>query len=63
MLDWMGKTSSSRCFRNGLCKCNEDGTYKSSVDKFYDQVTYPGQRQLEQKRRYDFVLSGPADKN
>jgi hypothetical protein len=21
----MGKTSTSRCFRNGLCKCNEDG--------------------------------------
>jgi aspartyl-tRNA synthetase len=32
----MGKASTSRCFRNGLCKCNEDGT-KSSVDKFYDQ--------------------------
>jgi hypothetical protein len=32
----MGKTSSSRCLELYV-KCNEDGTYKSSVDKFYDQ--------------------------
>jgi aspartyl-tRNA synthetase len=35
-------------------KCNEDGTYKSSVDKFYDQDDLVLGRRLEQSRRYDF---------
>jgi aspartyl-tRNA synthetase len=44
-------------------KCNEDGTYKSSVDKFYDQDDLSAwARQPEQGGRYDFILSGPADK-
>jgi aspartyl-tRNA synthetase len=44
-------------------KCNEDGSYKSSVDKFYDQddLSSWAARRLEQKHD-DFVLSGPADK-
>jgi aspartyl-tRNA synthetase len=33
LIDW--ETSASRS--NGYAKCNEDGTFKSSVDKFYDQ--------------------------
>jgi aspartyl-tRNA synthetase len=42
-------------------KCNEDGTYKSSVDKFYDQDDLSAWARRA-KGRYDFVLSGPADK-
>jgi aspartyl-tRNA synthetase len=44
-------------------KCNEDGTYKSSVDKFYDQrLECLGKDKRSKGRRYDFILSGPADK-
>jgi aspartyl-tRNA synthetase len=37
--------------------------YKSSVDKFYDQDDLSAWAKTTGKsRRYDFVLSGPADK-
>jgi aspartyl-tRNA synthetase len=44
-------------------KCNEDGTYKSSVDKFYDQDDLK-QANLTGAKSGDmiFVLSGAADK-
>jgi hypothetical protein len=42
----MGKTSTSRCFRNGLCEMQRRWNYKSSVDKFTIKMTWvPGQRQ------------------
>ncbi len=45
-------------------KCNEDGTYKSSVDKFYDQVDLAQWAKVTGAKAGDmiFVLSGPADK-
>ena len=45
-------------------KCNEDGTYKSSVDKFYDQDDLLQWAQVTGAKAGDmiFVLSGPADK-
>jgi aspartyl-tRNA synthetase len=45
-------------------KCNEDGTYKSSVDKFYDQDDLSAWAKENRSKggRYDFILSGPADK-
>ena len=45
-------------------KCNEDGTYKSSVDKFYDQDDLANWAQVTGAKAGDmiFVLSGPADK-
>jgi aspartyl-tRNA synthetase len=45
-------------------KCNEDGTYKSSVDKFYDQDDLSNWAQVTGAKAGDmiFVLSGPADK-
>ncbi|MEY4085309.1 MAG: Aspartate--tRNA ligase [Bacteroidota bacterium] len=45
-------------------KCNEDGTYKSSVDKFYDQDDLTNWAKATQAQAGDmiFVLSGPADK-
>ncbi|MBK8600887.1 MAG: aspartate--tRNA ligase [Flavobacterium sp.] len=45
-------------------KCNEDGTYKSSVDKFYDQDDFSNWAQVTGAKAGDmiFVLSGPADK-
>ena len=45
-------------------KCNEDGTYKSSVDKFYDQEDLEKWAQITGAKAGDmiFVLSGPADK-
>ncbi len=45
-------------------KCNEDGTYKSSVDKFYDQEDLKNWADVTGAKAGDmiFVLSGPADK-
>ncbi|SNA65548.1 aspartate--tRNA ligase [Flavobacterium psychrophilum] len=45
-------------------KCNEDGTYKSSVDKFYDQGDLSHWAKTTGAKAGDmiFVLSGPADK-
>ena len=45
-------------------KCNEDGTYKSSVDKFYDQDDLGNWAKITGAKAGDmiFVLSGPADK-
>jgi len=45
-------------------KCNEDGTYKSSVDKFYDQVDLSNWAKITGAKAGDmiFVLSGSADK-
>lgn len=45
-------------------KCNEDGTYKSSVDKFYDQEDLAKWAKVIGAKAGDmiFVLSGPADK-
>jgi aspartyl-tRNA synthetase len=45
-------------------KCNDDGTYKSSVDKFYDQEDLTTWAKITGAKAGDmiFVLSGPADK-
>lgn len=45
-------------------KCNEDGTFKSSVDKFYDQDDLQQWAKITGAKVGDmiFVLSGPADK-
>jgi aspartyl-tRNA synthetase len=45
-------------------KCNEDGTYKSSVDKFYDQEDLINWAKATEANPGDmiFVLSGPANK-
>ncbi|SFE46767.1 aspartate--tRNA ligase [Flavobacterium xueshanense] len=45
-------------------KCNEDGSYKSSVDKFYDQNDLTHWAKITGAKVGDmiFVLSGPADK-
>jgi aspartyl-tRNA synthetase len=45
-------------------KCNEDGTYKSSVDKFYDQGDLSNWAKATGAKPNDmiFILSGDADK-
>ena len=45
-------------------KCNEDGTYKSSVDKFYNQHDLSNWAKTTGAQPGDmiYVLSGPADK-
>ena len=45
-------------------KCEEDGTFKSSVDKFYDQADLKKWAEITNAKAGDmiFVLSGPADK-
>ncbi|MBY0485805.1 MAG: aspartate--tRNA ligase [Flavobacteriaceae bacterium] len=45
-------------------KCEADGTYKSSVDKFYDQEDLAKWAEITGAKTGDmiFVLSGPADK-
>ncbi|WP_140486262.1 aspartate--tRNA ligase [Flavobacterium sp. GSA192] len=45
-------------------KCNEDGTFKSSVDKFYDQEDIANWAKTTGAKAGDmiFVLSGPSNK-
>ncbi|WP_347050052.1 aspartate--tRNA ligase [Flavobacterium olei] len=45
-------------------KCNEDGTYKSSVDKFYENEDLENWAKATEAKAGDmiFVLSGPANK-
>ncbi|MBP1221942.1 aspartate--tRNA ligase [Flavobacterium sp. 1355] len=45
-------------------KCNDDGTFKSSVDKFYDQADLANWAKATGAKPGDmiFVLSGPANK-
>ena len=45
-------------------KCEADGSYKSSVDKFYDQEDLANWAKVTNAKAGDmiFVLSGPADK-
>ena len=45
-------------------KCNDDGSFKSSVDKFYDQDDLTNWAKITGAKAGDmiFVLSGPADK-
>ena len=45
-------------------RCNDDGTYKSSVDKFYDQEDLAQWAQVTGAQAGDLVcvLSGPTDK-
>jgi aspartyl-tRNA synthetase len=45
-------------------KCEEDGTFKSSVDKFYDQNDLSNWAKITGAKTGDmiFMLSGPADK-
>ena len=45
-------------------KCNEDGTYKSSVDKFYDQDDLEQWAKITGAKAGDmiFILSGPSNK-
>ncbi|HWR94164.1 MAG TPA: aspartate--tRNA ligase [Flavobacterium sp.] len=45
-------------------KCNEDGSYKSSVDKYYDQADLANWAKATGAKAGDmiFVLSGPTDK-
>src|SRR5690606_686824 len=45
-------------------KCNEDGSFKSSVDKFFNQNDLKNWAEITGAKTGDmiFVLSGPADK-
>ena len=46
------------------CRCNEDGTYKSSVDKFYDQNDFAEWAKLTGAKAGDLIciLSGDTNK-
>ncbi|NBW28550.1 MAG: aspartate--tRNA ligase [Flavobacteriaceae bacterium] len=63
LIDWMKRPQIGA---SGMVyvKCNEDGTYKSSVDKFYDQDDLARWAQITGAKPGDmiFVLSGKADK-
>jgi aspartyl-tRNA synthetase len=63
LIDWVKRTQVGA---SGMvyAKCNEDGTYKSSVDKFYDQQDLGQWAKITAAQPGDmiFVLSGPADK-
>jgi aspartyl-tRNA synthetase len=63
LIDWMKRPQIGAL---GLVyvKCNQDGTYKSSVDKFYDQEDLAKWAQITGAKPGDmlFVLSGPTDK-
>ncbi len=63
LIDWMKRPQIGA---SGMIyvKCNEDGTFKSSVDKFYDQEDLKNWAKVTGAKAGDmiFVLSGPADK-
>jgi len=63
LIDWMKRPQVGA---TGMIyvKCNEDGTFKSSVDKFYDQEDLKKWTEVTGAKSGDmiFVLSGPADK-
>ncbi|TDD99428.1 aspartate--tRNA ligase [Flavobacterium cellulosilyticum] len=63
LIDWMKRPQIGA---TGMiyAKCNEDGTFKSSVDKFYDQEDIANWAKTTGAIAGDmiFVLSGPADK-
>ncbi len=63
LIDWMKRPQIGA---SGMIyvKCNEDGTFKSSVDKFYDQDDLKNWAKVTGAKSGDmiFVLSGPADK-
>jgi aspartyl-tRNA synthetase len=63
LIDWVKRPQVGA---SGLIyvKCNEDGTYKSSVDKFYDQTDLStwAKKTGAQPGDMIYVLSGPADK-
>ena len=63
LIDWM-KRPQIGALGMVYVKCNEDGTYKSSVDKFYDQEDLAKWAEITGAKAGDmiFVLSGPADK-
>ena len=63
LIDWVKRPQVGA---NGMVyvKCEEDGTFKSSVDKFYDQEDLANWAKTTGAKAGDmiFVLSGPADK-
>jgi aspartyl-tRNA synthetase len=63
LIDWMKRPQIGA---SGMVyvKCEEDGTFKSSVDKFYDQEDLAKWAKITNAKAGDmiFVLSGPADK-
>ena len=63
LIDWMKRPQIGA---SGMVyvKCNEDGTFKSSVDKFYDQDDLANWAKTTGAKAGDmiFVLSGPANK-
>ena len=63
LIDWM-KRPQIGALGMVYVKCNEDGTYKSSVDKFYDQDDLANWAKITGAKPGDmiFVLSGQADK-
>jgi aspartyl-tRNA synthetase len=63
LIDWM-KRPQIGALGMVYVKCNEDGTYKSSVDKFYDQDDLANWAKTTGAKPGDmiFVLSGSADK-
>ena len=63
LIDWM-KRPQIGALGMVYVKCNEDGTFKSSVDKFYDQEDLAKWAQITSAKPGDmiFVLSGQADK-
>ena len=63
LIDWV-KRPQVGALGMVYAKCNDDGSYKSSVDKFYDQDDLANWAKVTGAKAGDmiFVLSGPADK-
>jgi len=63
LIDWM-KRPQVGALGMVYCRCNEDGSYKSSVDKFYDQDDLAKWAEVTGAQKGDLicVLSGATDK-
>lgn len=63
LIDWV-KRPQVGALGMVYCRCNDDGTFKSSVDKFYDQDDFAKWAEVTQAKAGDLicVLSGDTNK-
>ncbi len=63
LIDWV-KRPQVGALGMVYCRCNDDGSYKSSVDKFYDQDSFAQWAQLTGAEKGDLIciLSGETSK-
>ena len=62
LINW-GKRPQVGALGMVYCRCNDDGTYKSSVDKFYDQNDFSKWAEITGAKAGDLICILSGDKN